>query len=278
MFRIDVAVQKRDTRYTEIKRYLPEDLDLIVSAEEYGKVYAEKLGIDSITLPIERKDFPVSGTSVRDNPFLQWAFLPDVVRPYYVKRIAIMGAESCGKSTLTKLLAKHFSTVYVEEYGRTLYEQQNGRLDEMDFIDIQKGRQIIEDALMKQANKFLFCDTEDITTVVSFDLYYPNGSIKVKQKIWANMYLKKPYDLYILLKPDCPAIQDGTRGYLEVRERHHENLKAVLDARECNYVEVGGSFQNRFKVTREMIQRFIMHKRGPLADKEIPYYHIINNH
>ena len=38
------------------------------------------------------------------------------MRPFFVKRVVIMGPESVGKSTLTKNLAKHYNTNFVEEY------------------------------------------------------------------------------------------------------------------------------------------------------------------
>lgn len=47
-----------------------------------------------------------------------WQYLPPVVRPYYAKRVCIYGPESTGKSTLTIDLARHFQTVFVEEYAR----------------------------------------------------------------------------------------------------------------------------------------------------------------
>ena len=42
-----------------------------------------------------------------------------------LKKIAILGAESTGKSTICKALAKHYRTDFVPEYARTYFETNN---------------------------------------------------------------------------------------------------------------------------------------------------------
>ncbi len=42
-------------------------------------------------------------------------FLAEAARPFFVAKICICGTESSGKSILTKFLAEHFKTNYVEE-------------------------------------------------------------------------------------------------------------------------------------------------------------------
>ena len=44
-----------------------------------------------------------------------------------IKRVAIVGAESTGKTTLAQQLAEHFGTVWVPEYGREYTEVSVGR-------------------------------------------------------------------------------------------------------------------------------------------------------
>ena len=66
-----------------------------------------------------------------------------------------MGPESCGKSTLTQDLANHYQTNFVIEYGRLVYEN-NGGVTINDFIPISKGRQDLEDWMIKYSNKLLF--------------------------------------------------------------------------------------------------------------------------
>ncbi|MEO5811714.1 MAG: AAA family ATPase, partial [Rhodanobacter sp.] len=94
-------------------------LDVVFTSESYGDEFAKYLGIEHVLVDIERKTYPVSGTKVRNNTAEYWDMIPDVVKPYYSKRIVVMGPESTGKSTLIKELAHHYSVDYLEEYGRT---------------------------------------------------------------------------------------------------------------------------------------------------------------
>jgi len=244
------------------KSYCPSDLDVIFSSEEYGITYAEKLGIQHHMVDLDRNIVPVSGTLCRQDPFTMWHYLPEQVKPYFVKRIAIMGSESCGKSTLTKELAKVYNTNYVEEYGRTVYEEHDhghfNTFSRLSFLDIISGRQIIENAMIKQSNKLLFCDTEDLTTVLFYDMYFPDDinqlCADIRNKLRDTLSSKPKYDLYILLKPDCDAIQDGTRNFLDQRWSHYEKLKHEMKSRGYDFVEVEGSWANRHMEARKAIK------------------------
>ena len=254
------------------RKFCPKDLDVIFTSETYGDTYAQHLGIKHHMVDRKRNVVPVSGTMVRNDPFSVWDYIPDHVKPYFVKRIAIMGSESCGKSTLTKQLAKLFNTVYVEEYGRTVWEQNDhgtfNSFSRWRFLDIINGRQIIEDALIKQANKLLFCDTEDLTTYLFYDMYYPNdinsvcNDIRIKLKETVDS--KPNYDLYILLKPDCDAVQDGTRQFLDARLDHYNKLKKEMTNRDYRFVEVGGSWENRYSESVRIINEMYKVKTSNL--------------
>jgi len=232
------------------KKYCP-DIDVIFTSEEYGDSYAKHLGIKHHLVDLKREKFSVSGTLSRNETFKYWDFLTEESKPYFVKRIVIMGPESSGKSNLTINLAKHFDTEYVEEYGRTFYEENGNSVELDDFITISIRRQLLEDLKIKKANKILICDTEDITTYYLSKEYHPKSYSEGKgdtvEKFLLSEIDRKPkYDLYILLKPDCEAVQDGTRVFLEERWRHYEIIKKLMLQKNCNFVEIGGSWENRF--------------------------------
>lgn len=232
------------------------ELDAVFTSEDYGDDFARYLGVKHILVDKERRKYPVSGTFIRTNPFKYWDFIPEPIRPFFVKRIVIMGPESCGKSTLTQDLANHYQTNFVIEYGRLVYEN-NGGVTIDDFIPISKGRQDLEDWMIKYSNKLLFCDTEDITTYLFSKMYHPNECDKVEDYFIDILYKKPKYDLYILLKPDCEAVQDGTRQFLDERWSHYEVIKSELVDRGCNFVEIGGDWNNRFKESKKLIDDLI---------------------
>jgi NadR type nicotinamide-nucleotide adenylyltransferase len=226
------------------RKYCP-DADVIFTSENYGDPYAEYLGIKHHLVDLERKKFPISGTKARSNPFNYWNYIPDNVKPFFVKKIVIMGPESVGKSTLTERLSGHFHTNHVREYGRDVCEKKNGNLDIDDFLDISKGRQKLEDEKTKKANKYLFLDTEDITTYVFSKIYCPENYKKLEDYFISKID-NSNYDLYILLSPDCDSIQDGTRTCLDIRNNHFNSIELELKNRNRNYIIVGGTWENRF--------------------------------
>ena len=236
-----------------VKRYCPK-IDVIFTSELYGELYAKHLGIKHHLVDLDRQIVPISGTKARTNPLQYWDYLPDVVKPYFVKRIAIMGPESVGKSNLTKRLANYFSTNFVEEYGRIVYESNDNKVTIDDFIPISTGRQDLEDWLIKNSNKFLFCDTEDLTTWIFSKMYHPEEYLKVKGYFDNVLSTKKQYDLYILLKPDCKAVQDGTRNFLEERWNHYEVIKSEMISRGYNFIEIGGDWENRYEESINQIK------------------------
>ncbi len=228
-----------------VKRYCP-PIDVIFTSEKYGDPYAEHLGVKHHLVDLERKTYPVSGTLSRTETFKYWEYLPDIVKPYFIKRIAIMGPESTGKSNLTINLSKYYNTQYVEEYGRTVYEENGNHVSVEDFVKISLGRQKIEDEKLKISNKLLFCDTEDITTYYLCKEYYSETWEVNKDFFEDRIKNSKKYDLYILLQPDCEGVQDGTRCFLDHRERHYQIIKNILINGNYNFIDIGGSWENRF--------------------------------
>ena len=237
--------------YNQVK-----ELDVVFTSEDYGDEFADYLGIKHVLVDKDRNKYPISGTLVRSNPFKYWNFIPDEIKPFFVKRIVIMGPESCGKSTLTKNLAGYYQTNFVIEYGRLVYEN-NGGVTIDDFIPISKGRQDLEDWMIKHSNKLLFCDTEDITTYLFSKMYYPNECNKVEDYFVEVLEKKPKYDIYLLMRPDCPGVQDGTRQFLDERWNHYEMIKSELVSQGCNFVEIGGDWENRLKESKKVINDFL---------------------
>ena len=87
--------------------------------------------------------------------------------------------------------------------------------------------------MIKHSNKLLFCDKEDITTYLFSKMFYPNECDKVEDYFREVLDRKPKYNLYILLKPDREAVQDGTRQFLDERWSHYEVIKGELMSRGC---------------------------------------------
>ena len=73
------------------------------------------------------------------------SFLNPAVYAHFVWRVAVLGAESTGKSTLTQALAARFGTTFAREYGRDVYEREDGTLTPEHFLEIALGHRALED-------------------------------------------------------------------------------------------------------------------------------------
>lgn len=230
----------------EIKKIVP-DARVVFSSEPYGDYLAEYMNIRHIKFDEGRKQFPVSGTSIRNNPLQNWDYLTDSAKPWYVKKIVLLGSESTGKSELTQKLAAQFHTVFVPEMARDVIGKTNEcTYENLEEIALRHAGEINQQ--VKQATRLLFIDT-DIHITQSYSRFLFNRELAVSNSIKeANRA-----DLYFFLETDCPFIQDGTR----VDELQRENLsrchKEELKRNDVRYITLDGNWDNRFQKAVKII-------------------------
>ena len=217
-----------------LKEIFP-DVGYLFSSERYGDFTAEFMGIKHILFDTDRQTFFVSGTKIRNHPFVYWSYLPDIVKPYFVKRICICGTESTGKSTMTEKLAKRFHTVYVPEWGRTICPTTEECTPEM-ITKIAEAHAKDINEKINQADKVLFSYTDlNTTKMYSFFLF---DKIPTFDK-WVEDTGR--FDLHIFLENDAPYIQDGTRLIQKRRDELRDYHYDFLISQGCNVQIVNGS-------------------------------------
>lgn len=158
-------------------------------------------------------------------------------------RVAILGAESSGKSTLAAALAERYGTVWVPEYLREFVEAQ-GRVpvagDQYGIARMQLER---ENAAAAQAQHFLFCDTTPLMTAV-YSRHYFHG-VDAPLAALADDY---HYGLTLVTAPDSPWVVDGLQRESEaVRQLIHRQLLEELAERQISYLLVSGSLAARLE-------------------------------
>ena len=167
-----------------------------------------------------------------------------VVKPNLgVNRIAILGAESSGKSQLAEALATHYQTVWVPEYLREFVEQQQRVPTEADQLLIAQTQVQRENALMLEAKNWLFCDTTPSMTAL-YSRYY----FKTMDPELVRLDLNHEYDFSIVTAPDFPWVADGLqRESPAVRQHIHDELLEMLEEREIPFLLVEGSLAQRLQ-------------------------------
>ena len=178
---------------------------------EYGETLARYFPESEIVLfDPARTRYPISATDIRGDILGNWHYILGAARPFFAKKVLIAGTESCGKTTLTKCLAKLYNTSWSEEVGRYYARDFLGN-DETIYTDVDFSRiahiQYEQDyQALRTANKVCFFDTDATYTDYFSELYMGHRNELVEKYIDPNRY-----DLLIYLTPDVRWVPDGQR-------------------------------------------------------------------
>jgi NadR type nicotinamide-nucleotide adenylyltransferase len=123
-----------------------------------------------------------------------------------IKRIAITGPESTGKSTLTRQLAESFQTTWVPEYAREYLTGIQRPYTYQDILKIAHGQFNLEQQIEPLAHHFLFCDTDFIVLKIWCIDKFKKCPPWIQRKAEIHRY-----DLYLLTDIDFPWSHDPLR-------------------------------------------------------------------
>jgi NadR type nicotinamide-nucleotide adenylyltransferase len=141
-----------------------------------------------------------------------------------VRRIAITGPESTGKSRLAENLAKEYKCSWVPEYAREYLAKLDRPYRYDDILEIARGHITRENNTISSSDKFLFNDTECLVTKIWCDVKFGKCHEWIIQQLD-----KRPHDLYLLCDIDLPWEPDPMREHPHLREYlfnlYYEELK-----------------------------------------------------
>ncbi len=231
----------------------PEPIDYLFAGEACGTQLAQQVG--GLFVPLGGRvlglvDDPLSGlsaTAIRADPAAHWLYLPGPVKAHYRRTICLHGAESTGKTTLAALLAAETGAITVGEYGRSHCEVHRRPLNLDDLLLIGRAQQAMIAAAAQWAGPLLLTDTDALMTAA-----------------WAEMLLgERPeelmqapkVDLYLLLEPDLPWVDDGTRFFSDPADRHRfaRIVAQVLEDARVQFVRIAGPGHERLAAARAAI-------------------------
>ena len=167
-----------------------------------------------------------------------------------IKLICFYGPESTGKSTMAKRMAAIYKTEFVPEVSREIVNSNDFTLDDIIRIGEAQTERVLQKA--QTANRFLFCDTDLITTQI-----YCRHYLQEVPTILYELEEQIQYDTYFLFEVDVPWIADGLRDLGHRRKEMFEVFKSELDQRKIKYHIVSGTWAERESFIRAKLDELI---------------------
>ena len=180
-------------------------------------------------------------------------------------KVAVIGPESTGKSTLCELLAQHYNTQWCPEFAREYLLTHGTDYTYDDLLYIAKGQLAMEDEytqllagssesrgnssvqdseLRTLNSKLLFVDTEMYVMKVWCEFVFGKCHRWVLDKI-----IERKYDLYLLCNTDLPWVKDELREYpdLKTRDQLYHIYKDIMINQSTPWVDINGDSDERLR-------------------------------
>lgn len=225
------------------------------SSEFYGGHMSMALGAVNCVVDEARTNVPVSATAIRSNPFNYRQFISPVVYKDLITNIVFLGAPSTGKSTMAEVMAKEFNTAFMPEYGREYWELHhvNRKLTRQQLVEIAEDHLEREDKLIQQSNRYLFTDTNAITTFMFSQYYHGDAEQRL---INLAKQAETRYDLVFLCDTDIPYDDTWDRSGNVQRQTFQAEIIKDLHQRNINYILLSGNLEERKRKVKEVLCSF----------------------
>jgi NadR type nicotinamide-nucleotide adenylyltransferase len=140
--------------------------DIIVASERYGKKLAEITGTQFFPYDIDRAINPAKATFVRTDPLTHFSAIIPEFQSQLRTRVTIFGAESTGKTTMSRELAKALDATWLFEYARPYLEETVNEITPRSMTAIWQGQRALQmHAAETSASPFVIQDTDLFSTV-----------------------------------------------------------------------------------------------------------------
>lgn len=257
------------------ERYVIETLGIrnithFYCSEPYGRHMSSALGAIDRRVDEARRRIPVSATDIRGDPFAYRAYLHPRVYRDLIVNVVFLGAPCSGKTTLAERLARDFDTCWMPEYGRQYWEknQVHRRLSPEQLFDIAQKHIQYEDALLTEANRYLFTDTNALTTA-AFARYY-HGGVEARLDALADKAAGR-YDLTFVCDVDIPYRDTWDRSGEVQRASFQRQVIGDLQRREVPFILLRGNLEERAARVNRILGRLQKHmNRCDLHEGDAP--------
>ena len=176
-----------------------------------------------------------------------------------IKKIAVIGPESAGKSMLCEKLSAHYQTIWCPEYARAYLTERGADYQYEDLLHLAKGQLQLEDDYTsklaeQRSSSILFVDTDMHVMKVWCEYVYQQC-----HKFILDQIAVRTYDAYLLCKPDIPWMQDDLREYPDESTRRtlYHYYKDLMVHQSYPWVEIEGDYDERTRKAIRFVEGFL---------------------
>jgi nicotinamide riboside kinase len=216
--------------------------DFVVSSELYGQTLADRLG--GIFMPYDpnRELYYTKATNIRNNLDKYFEDILPEFQHNLRSTITIWGAESTGKTTLSKELAWTINGHWLFEWARPYLEAVGPDINVASMTAIWRGQLATQRHARYMYNKpFVVQDTDLFSTVGYWEQPHWADALGAVPQGLVQDALNTKSDLYIITKSNIPFEEDPLRYGGDHRESPDEYWIEIAKKYDLNYVVLDSS-------------------------------------
>lgn len=205
--------------------------DYIVASEMYGAKLAEITGAKFYPYDVDRSLYLSRATWVREDSLHNFDQILPEFQPNLRRTVTIFGAESTGKTTLSRILSTSMQGHWLFEWARPFLEKCRNEITTESMTQIWHGQAALQRHARDFKDKaFIFQDTDLFSTVGYWDFWdmnTPDGLV--------NEAIELKSDLYLITQSNIPFEQDPLRYGGDRRESQDQYWIDLCDKYGLNY-------------------------------------------
>ena len=187
-----------------------------------------------------------------------------------IKKIAVIGPESTGKSTLCEQLAQHYNSLWCPEFAREYLLTHGMDYDFDDLLFIAKGQIAMEEEYIRMASRENNPIQQEFPHSPLTSHYLPTGQAgsplfidtdMYVMKVWCefvfgnchqfilDQIIERKYDHYLLCNIDLPWVKDELREYpdLENRAKLYAIYEDIMINQSVPWTDISGETEERLQ-------------------------------
>ncbi len=266
----DGTVEEFDRHWVDLihKHVRLESKDILFASDTYGSRFAQSLGVNFVPYDPNREIMDISATEIRRDPFENFGLILPHVRRKLQKTVTIFGAESTGKTTMAKKMAKEYHSVFVPEWARPYLESlPTPETNDERMATIVNGQYASQHSVdYLDETPFIFQDTDLFSTYGYFPIYGSKDRELIDKS--ARLAVEKKSDLYIVMNSNIRFTPDQLRYGGNKRESDDQHWIDILKRFDCNYYCVKSINQRAQEDEVRYVLRDFFYKSNPVFGYE----------